>query len=67
MNKIQLNAIAEGLFDPEFHSKVKQKHWLMITGVNDVPVEIFHGMEFNREEMCASHDETDVLITQHVT
>ena len=65
-NKIQLNAmLAEGLLDSHFYNNATQKHSLVIAGVGDVPVEIDRGVRIDRHDLCSSHEEADILITQH--
>ena len=65
-NKIQLNSmLAEGLLD--YYTNATQKHTLRLTiaGVSDIPVEIFGGARIDRHDLCSTHEEVDILITQH--
>ena len=65
-NKIQLNSmLAEGLLDSHFYNNATQKHSLVIAGVGDEPVEIDRGVGIDRHDLCSSHEEADILITQH--
>ena len=64
--KIQLNAmLAEGLLDSHFYNNATQKHSLVIVGVGDVPVEIDRGVRIDQHDLCSSHEEVDIHITQH--
>ena len=42
-----------------------QKHSLVIAGVGDVPVEIDRGVRIDQHDLCSSHEEADIHITQH--
>ena len=65
-NKIQLNdMLAEGLLDSHFYNNATQKYSLVIAGVGDVPVKIDRGARIDRHDHCSSHEEADILITQH--
>ena len=65
-NKIQLNALlVDGLFDPKFVADATQNHVLTIAGVSDIPVEITDGKTTNRQDLRSTHEEADVIITQH--
>ena len=57
--------LAEGLLNSHFYNNAKQKHSLVIAGVGDVPVEIDRGVRIDRHDLCSSHEEADILITQH--
>ncbi|KAK2157857.1 hypothetical protein NP493_1847g00000 [Ridgeia piscesae] len=65
-NKIQLNAmLVEGLLNTDYYTKPTQKHTLTIAGVSDVPVEIVCGVRIDRHDVCSTHEEADIVITQH--
>ena len=65
-NKIQLNAmLAEGLLDSGYYIRATKKHTLTIAGVSNVPVEIVGGVRIERHDLCSTHEEADILITQH--
>ena len=48
-----------------FYNNAKQKHSMVIAGVGDVPVEIDRGVRIDRHDLCSSHEEVHILITQH--
>ncbi len=65
-NKIQLNAmLGEGLLDTDFYINATQKHTLTVAGITDVPVEMVAGVKIDRHDLCSTHEEADILITQH--
>ena len=65
-NKIQLNAmLVEGLLDPSFYQGATQKHSMIIAGVADTPIEIFHGIRKDLQNLRSSHEEADLIIIQH--
>ena len=65
-NKIQLNAmLAEGLLESDYYTNATQKHTLTIAGVSGAPVEIYGGVRIDRHDLCSTHEEADILITQH--
>lgn len=65
-NKIQLNAmLVEAILDPSYHNSATQVHSLIIAGVSDVPVEITRGQKIDRHDLRSTHEEADILITQH--
>ena len=57
--------LAEGLLDSHFHNNATQKHSMVIAGVCDVPVEIDRGVRIDQHDLCSSHEEADIHITQH--
>ena len=57
--------LAEGLLDSHFYNNATQKHSLVIAGVGDVPVEIDRGVRIDQHDLCSSHEEADIHITQH--
>ena len=65
-NEIKLNAmLAGGLLDSHFYNNATEKHFLFIAGVGDVPVEIDRGVGIDRHDLCSSHEQADIHITQH--
>ena len=65
-NKIQLNAmLVQGVLDLDFYTQVIQKHCLTVAGVSDVPIEITYGVRIERQDLSSSHEEADMIITQH--
>ena len=38
---------------------------MIVAGVSDVPIEIAHGVRIDRQELSSSHEEADIIITQH--
>ena len=65
-NKVQLNAmLAEGLLDSDYYTNATQNHTLTIAGIGDVPVKITSGLTIDRRDLCSTHEEADILITQH--
>ena len=65
-NKVQLNAmLAEGLLDSDYYTNATQNHSLTIAGISDVPVEITSGLRIDRRDLCSTHEEADIVITQH--
>ena len=57
--------LAEGLLDSHLYNNATQKHSLVIAGVGDVPVEIDRGLRIDQHDLCSSHEEADIHITQH--
>ena len=57
--------LAEGLLDSHFYNNATQKHSMVIAGVGDVPVEIDRGVRIDQHDLCSSHEEADIHITQH--
>ena len=55
----------DGLFDPQFVTDATQNHFLTIAGVSEIPVEITDGKTINRQDLRSTHEEADVIITQH--
>ena len=65
-NKVQLNAmLAEGLLDSDYYTNATPNHTLTIAGISDVPVKIASGVRIDRRDLCSTHEEADILITQH--
>ena len=65
-NKIQLNAlITESLINPEFATHATTHHSLTIAGVCNSPLEILKGLKIERHDLSSSHEEADIIITQH--
>ena len=48
-----------------FYNNATQMHSLVIAGVGDVPVEIDRGVRIDQHDLCSSHEEADIHITQH--
>ena len=57
--------LVERLLDSHFYNNATQKHSLVIAGVDDVPVEIDRGVRIDQHDLCSSHEEADIHITQH--
>ncbi|KAK2175269.1 hypothetical protein NP493_740g01003 [Ridgeia piscesae] len=65
-NKIQLNAmLVEGPLNSDYYTNAIQKHTLTTAGVSDVPVAIVGGARIDRHDLCSTHEEADIIITQH--
>ncbi|KAK2194020.1 hypothetical protein NP493_3g04026 [Ridgeia piscesae] len=67
-NKIQLNAmLVEGPLNCDYYTNATQKHTLTtaLVVVSDVPVEIVDSVRIDRHDLCSTHKETDIIITQH--
>lgn len=65
-NKIQLNAfLVTSILDTHFCTSATQKHTLTIAGVYDIPIEITTGIKINNSDLRSTHEEADILITQH--
>ena len=65
-NKVQLNTlITESLIQPSFYNNATKNHSLTIAGVCDCPLEITNGVKIERRDLCSSHEEADIIITQH--
>lgn len=65
-NKIQLNTmLTEGFLDSGYCTNATQKHTLIIAGISDVPMKIVSGVKINMYDLCSTHEEADILITQH--
>ena len=65
-NKIQLNALfVDGLFNPQFVADATQKYVRTIAGVSDIPLEITDGITIYRQNIRSTHEEANVMITQH--
>ena len=67
-NKIQPNAmLTESIIAPGYFTESKQTHTLTIAGVRDVPVEITGGVWIDQHDLRSTHEEIDILITQHAS
>ena len=44
---------------------MKQKNTLTIAGVSDVPMDIVGGVWIARHDLCSTHEEADIVITEH--
>ena len=65
-NKIQLIAmLVEGLLNSDYYTNTTQKHTLMCAGVSDVPPEIVGSVRIARNDLRSTHEEEDIVITQH--
>ena len=58
--------LAEGLLDSDYYTNATPNHTLTVAGVSDVQVEIASGVRIDRRDRCSTHEEADILITQHV-
>ena len=47
-----------------FHHGYTQNNKLVVTGSNNTPVQISHGVVIYREDISASHEEADCIIVQ---
>ena len=64
-NKIQLNAmLVEGPLNSDYYTNATQKHTLTTAVVSDVPVEIVDSVRIDRHDLCSTHEEADIIITQ---
>lgn len=65
-NKKQLIDIIcnELIENKSFHQGFTQNSKLVITGSNNTPIEIKHGVVIQREDMSTSHEEADCIIVQ---
>ena len=64
--KIQLNAmLVEGLLNSDYYTNATQKNTLTTTGVTDVPMDIVGGVRIARHDLCSTHEEADIVITEH--
>ena len=65
-NKIQLYAMPEeGLLNPDNYTNATEKNTLTIAGVSDVPMDIVGGVRIARHDLFSTHEETDIVITDH--
>ena len=65
-NEVQLNTkLAESLLDSDYYTNATPNHTLTIAGISDVPVEIASGVRIDRRDLCSTHEEADILFTQH--
>ena len=65
-NKIQLNAmLVESLLNSDYYTNITQKHTLTVAAVSDVPAEIVGNVRIARYDLCSTHEEEDIVITQH--
>ena len=65
-NKIQLYAmLVEGLLNPDYYTNATQKNTLTIAGVSDVPMDIVGGVRIARHDLCSTHEDADIVITEH--
>ena len=64
-NKIQLSAmLVEGPLNSEYYTNATQKHTGTTAGVSDVPVNIVDGVRIDQHDLCSTHEEADIIITQ---
>ncbi|KAK2171000.1 hypothetical protein NP493_1113g00034 [Ridgeia piscesae] len=64
-NKIQMNAmLIEGPLNSDYYTNATQKHTLTTAVVSDVPVEIVNGVRINRHDLCSTHEEANIIITE---
>ena len=64
-NKIQLCAMpVEGMLNSDYYTNATQKT-LTIAGVSDVPMDIVGGVLIARHDLCSTHEEADIVITEH--
>ena len=67
-NKIHLNAmLVEGPPNSDYYTNATQKHTLttaVVVVVSGVPVEIVDSLRIDRHDICATHEQADI-ITQH--
>ena len=65
---IKLNAkLVEGPLNSDYYTNAIQKHTLATAGVSDVPVEIVDSVRIDRHDLCSTHEEADIIITQRAT
>ena len=57
--------LAEGLLDTDYYTNATQKHTLTIAQCRRLPVDIFGGVRIDRHDLCSTHEEAVILITQH--
>ena len=66
-NKKQLNTlICEGILsDDNFLQRATNGHQLVLTADNDLPTQVSKGRKWPRLDLASTHEEADILITQH--
>ena len=53
------------LLNPDYYTNATQKNTLTIAGVSDVPMDIVGGVRIARHDLCSTHEEADIVITEH--
>ena len=57
--------LKEGPPNSDYYTNATQKHTLTTAVVSDVPVEIVDSVRIDRHDLCSTHEEADIIITQH--